>query len=78
MRSTRAVRIGITAHMEMVAPDDGDGSLHYVVSAPYVKAVRKAGAMPVLLPVVDPDDAAAMLELVDAFTTPVLKKRTLS
>lgn len=60
------VRIGITAHLEMVVPDDGDGSLHYVVSAPYVKAVRKAGALPVLLPVVDPDDAAAMLDMVDA------------
>jgi putative glutamine amidotransferase len=66
MASSRAVRIGITAHMEMVVPAESDGSLHYVVSAPYVKAVRKAGAMPVLLPVVDPDDAAAMLEMVDA------------
>ena len=66
MASSRPVRIGITAHMEMVVPAEGDGSLHYVVSAPYVKAVRKAGAMPVLLPVVDPDDAAAMLEIVDA------------
>jgi putative glutamine amidotransferase len=66
MASSRAVRIGITAHMEMVVPAESDGSLHYVVSAPYVKAVRKAGAMPVLLPVVDPDDAAAMLDLVDA------------
>ena len=50
----------------MVVPAEGDGSLHYVVSVPYVKAVRKAGAMPVLLPLVDPDDAAAMLEMVDA------------
>jgi len=66
MASSRPVRIGITAHMEMVVPAEGDGSLHYVVSAPYVKAVRKAGAMPVLLPVVDPEDAAAMLEIVDA------------
>jgi putative glutamine amidotransferase len=60
------VRIGITAHLELVVPEDGDGSLHYVVSAPYVKAVRKAGALPVLLPVVDPDDAASMLDMVDA------------
>ena len=66
MTPSRPVRIGITAHMEMVVPAEGDGSLHYVVSAPYVKAVRKAGAMPVLLPVVDPDDAVAMLEMVDA------------
>jgi putative glutamine amidotransferase len=60
------VRIGITAHLEMVVPDDGDGSLHYVVSAPYVKAVRKAGALAVLLPVVDTTDAAGMLDMVDA------------
>ena len=66
MASSGRVRIGITAHLEIVVPEAGDGSLHYVVSAPYVKAVRKAGAMPVLLPVVDPDDAAAMLEMVDA------------
>jgi putative glutamine amidotransferase len=63
---SRVVRIGITAHLEMVVPQDGDGSLHYVVSAPYVKAVRKAGALPVLLPVVDPVDAAGVLEMVDA------------
>jgi putative glutamine amidotransferase len=62
----RSVRIGITAHLEMVSGDDGDGSLHFVVSAPYVKAVRKAGALPVLLPVIEPGDASAMLELVDA------------
>ena len=66
MASSRPVRIGITAHIEMVVPTEGDGSLHFVVSAPYVKAVRKAGAMPVLLPVGDPDDAAALLEMVDA------------
>jgi putative glutamine amidotransferase len=60
------VRIGITAHLEMVAGEDGDASLHYVASAPYVKAIRKVGALPVLLPIVEPDDAAAMLQLVDA------------
>jgi putative glutamine amidotransferase len=63
--SLAPVRIGITAHVEMVG-DDGDGSLHYVVSVPYVKAVRRAGAFPVLIPVVDPDDATAMLDMVDA------------
>ena len=63
---SRTVRIGITAHLEMVVPDDVDGSLHYVVSAPYVKAVRKAGALPVLLPVVDPVDASSVLDMVDA------------
>lgn len=60
------VRIGITAHLELVRGDDGEGLFHYVASAPYVKAVRKAGALPVMLPVVEPGDAAAMLDLVDA------------
>lgn len=60
------VRIGITAHLDLVSSDEGGGSLHYVVSAPYVKAVRKAGALPVLLPIVEPGDAEAMLATVDA------------
>ena len=64
--SSMTVRIGITAHLELVANEDGDGILHYVASAPYVKAVRRAGAVPVLLPVVEPADATAMLEVVDA------------
>jgi len=63
--STRPVKIGITAHLEMAGTGD-DAHLHYVVSSPYVKAVRKAGALPVLLPVVEPDDAAALLDMVDA------------
>jgi putative glutamine amidotransferase len=50
----------------MVAPEGDDGSLHYVVSAPYVKAVRKAGGFAVLLPVVEAGDAAALLAMVDA------------
>src|SRR6476469_4502595 len=63
--SSHLVRIGITAHLEMAGVGD-EAHLHYVVSAPYVKAVRKAGALPVLLPVVEPEDAAAVLEMVDA------------
>ena len=63
---SRTVRIGITAHAEIVRGEDGVGSLHYVASAPYVKAVRKVGALPVLLPVVEPGDAADLLGLVDA------------
>src|SRR3954467_8541901 len=63
--SSTLVRIGITAHMEMAGSGD-DAHLHYVVSAPYVKAVRKAGALPVLLPVVETDDADALLDMVDA------------
>jgi gamma-glutamyl-gamma-aminobutyrate hydrolase PuuD len=56
--------IGISAHQSLV----GDGevqTIHEVVSVAYVKAVRKAGGVPLLLPVVDPDDAAGLLERVD-------------
>jgi len=46
---------------------DGDVStFHHVVSAAYIKAVRKAGGVPVLLPIVEPDDALAVLDRVDA------------
>jgi putative glutamine amidotransferase len=56
--------IGISAHQALV----GDGEVevtHEVVGLAYVKAVRKAGGVPVLLPVVDPDDAPTLLERVD-------------
>ncbi len=56
--------IGISAHQALV----GDGEVqtyHEVVSVAYVKAVRKAGGVPLLLPCVDPDDAAGLLERVD-------------
>lgn len=64
--SDRPPRIGITAHLELITGDDGEGLHHYVASAPYVKAVRKAGGLPVLLPVVEAGDAEAMLDLVEA------------
>jgi putative glutamine amidotransferase len=58
--------IGITAHESMV--DDGVGlaTRHHVVQVTYVKAVRKAGGIPVLLPMGDPADAAALVAQVDA------------
>jgi putative glutamine amidotransferase len=57
--------IGISAHQTLVG--DGDVQTHHeVVSVAYVKAVRKAGGVPMLLPCVDPDDAAGLLERVDA------------
>jgi putative glutamine amidotransferase len=56
--------IGISAHQVLVG--DGDvQTFHEVVSVAYVKAVRKAGGVPMLLPCVDPDDAAGLLERVD-------------
>jgi putative glutamine amidotransferase len=50
----------------MVSTESGDSVLHYVATAPYVKAVRKAGGLPVLLPVLAPGDAASVLDMVDA------------
>src|SRR5213593_506093 len=56
--------IGISAHKAIVT--EGDVAVfHHVVSAAYVKAVRKAGGVPVLLPLVDADDAVALLGRVD-------------
>jgi putative glutamine amidotransferase len=60
------VRIGITAHLDTVLMENGEPLLHYVAAAPYVKAVRLAGGFPVLLPVVEPGDAADVLGVVDA------------
>jgi putative glutamine amidotransferase len=57
--------VGISAHQSLV----GDGevqTIHEVVSVAYVKAIRKAGGVPLLLPCVDPDDAPGLLERVDA------------
>ncbi len=59
--------IGITAHVELVRdPDDGDALLHHVVAVPYVKAVERAGGLPVILPITNSHTAAALLERVDA------------
>jgi putative glutamine amidotransferase len=60
------VRVGITAHIDTVLMENGEPLLHYVAAAPYVKAVRLAGGFPVLLPVVEPGDAAEVLRMVDA------------
>ena len=57
--------VGISAHQALV----GDGDVqtrHEVVSVAYVKAVRKAGGVPLLLPCIDPDDAPGLLDRVDA------------
>jgi putative glutamine amidotransferase len=60
-------RIGIVAHPELIQdPDEHDQMLHYVVAAPYVKAVRKAGAVPIVLAFVDPSDVDDLLDSVDA------------
>jgi putative glutamine amidotransferase len=58
--------IGITAHESLV--DDGVGVAvrHHLTHVAYAKAVRKAGGIPVLLPMVDPVDAALFATHVDA------------
>ncbi len=58
--------VGIVAHVDPVTGDEGVAMDHSMVAVPYVKAVHKAGAIPVLLPVVDPGDVEALLDTVDA------------
>ena len=57
--------IGIVAHQALV-PQGELSTRHEMVSVPYVKAVRKAGGVPVLVPLIEPDDAAGLLDRVDA------------
>ena len=57
--------IGITAHTGLVADGSGVDLAHYVAQVTYVKAVRKAGGVPVLLPQGDARDAQRALERVD-------------
>jgi putative glutamine amidotransferase len=64
--TTNAPLIGITAHTSLVADGTGVEILHHVAQIAYVRAVRKAGGIPVLLPVGDADDAEASLGRVDA------------
>jgi putative glutamine amidotransferase len=64
--TTNAPLIGITAHTSLVADGTGVEVLHHVAQIAYVRAIRKAGGIPVLLPVGDADDAAAGLARVDA------------
>jgi putative glutamine amidotransferase len=63
--SARAV-VGIVAHVDPVTGDEKVAMDHFMATVGYVKAVHKAGATPVLLPVVDPDDVEGLLDAVDA------------
>jgi len=57
--------IGISAHRILVAEGDAE-AFHHAVNTAYIKAVRKAGGVPVLLPVIDADsDVVTLLERVD-------------
>lgn len=57
--------VGVTAHPALV-DDTGNPLRHYVAAAPYVKAVQRAGAIAVILPIVDADDLDDLLQPVDA------------
>lgn len=56
--------IGVVAHQALVE-EVGTRVLHHVTNSAYVKAVRKAGGMPVLLPMIDAADAETFLDAVD-------------
>ncbi|HET6810253.1 MAG TPA: gamma-glutamyl-gamma-aminobutyrate hydrolase family protein [Acidimicrobiales bacterium] len=56
--------IGIVAHQALVE-EVGTRVLHHVTNSAYVKAVRKAGGTPVLLPMVDATDAEIFLDAVE-------------
>jgi putative glutamine amidotransferase len=64
-RRAKAV-VGIVAHIDPVTGDEDIPMDHYMATVGYVKAVHRAGATPVLLPVVDPDDVEDLLDAVDA------------
>lgn len=64
-RPDRLPVVGIAAHQVLV-DESGFTLLHFAAAVPYVKAVRRAGAIPLVLPVVDPDDRAEIDSLLDA------------
>lgn len=64
-RASRLPVVGIAAHQVLV-DESGFTLLHFAAAAPYVKAVRRAGAIPVVLPVIDPDDRAELDTVLDA------------
>jgi putative glutamine amidotransferase len=57
--------IGITAHQSLVTESVGVPVAHHVTSVAYVRAIRKAGGTPVLLPMGDPSEAEAIVDRVD-------------
>ena len=58
--------VGIAGHITAVGGDEGVAVDHFMATTAYVKAVQRAGGVPVILPVVDPNDVDALLDAVDA------------
>ena len=63
---TRGRTVGIVGHITAVGGDEGVAVDHFMATTAYVKAVQRAGGVPVILPVVDPNDVDALLDAVDA------------
>ena len=58
------VIIGIAAHQANVQVG-ADPVPHQVVGSAYIRAVRRAGGLPIVLPVVELDDVASLLDRID-------------
>jgi putative glutamine amidotransferase len=56
--------IGIVAHRAAIREPSGPAT-HHVVDSAYIKAVRKAGGRPVLIPLVEDGDAPELIERMD-------------
>jgi putative glutamine amidotransferase len=57
--------VGIAAHQVLV-DESGFSLLHFAAAVPYVNAVQRAGAVPIVLPVIDPTDGTEIERLLDA------------
>ncbi len=58
--------MGIVAHLDAVDGDEGVAVDHFMAATAYVKAVQRAGGVPMIVPVVDPNEVDALLDAVDA------------
>ncbi len=66
MSTTSGRVLGIIGHVAPVGGDEGVAVDHFMATTAYVKAVQRAGATPVILPIVDPDHIDDLLDAVDA------------
>ncbi len=58
--------VGIVGHITAVGGDEGVAVDHFMATTAYVRAVQRASGVPMILPVVDPNDIDALLDAVDA------------
>lgn len=62
--TTRPPLVGIVAHRAAIREPSGPAG-HHVADSAYVKAVRRAGGVPVLMPLVEEMDAAGLVARMD-------------